>query len=31
MEARLKAQGYTILDSIPETSPQVEDVLKGGN
>jgi NADH-quinone oxidoreductase subunit C len=31
MEARLKAQGYTILDGIPETSPQVEDVLKGGN
>ncbi len=31
MEARLKTLGYSVLESIPETSPQVEDVLKGGN
>ena len=29
MQARLQVLGYTVLDGIPETSPQVEDVLKG--
>lgn len=29
MQARLRTLGYTVVDSIPETSPQVEDVLKG--
>jgi len=30
LEARLRTLGYQLLDSVPESSPMVEDVLKGG-